>query len=500
MGKVYSIKSILSEYNKRTGGTLSDSVRIEQILKGLYAPLVKEQRNFLLEKSRFAVASCPRQCGKTFTLARDLIGTCIETPNSEVMYIAITAAAARSIMWSASEDGIQSILPRIGLVEGKDYELHDSRMEVRFSNGSLLTLVGVDRADFNKLRGQKKDLIIVDEAQLQILLGTAVRSVLNYMLLARKGRLRLAGTPNWSCTGYMHSAVHGLQEAKGWAVHSWTTKNITSQPHLWKGALERKQQLGLADDDPEWLREGLGIWAKDTTRTVLPVDLWKATWDGKLPELIPSIDKSIMVRRRQQMIRQIGLDLGSTGVTAAVCIEYSLEEGIVRELQTKTLYDSEIDQMASVLKEMRANLNVTLPVVVDQGGLGELVSRQLMQRHGIPCIAAMKYDRDMQIKELRSACRTGKLFVIHGGELHKELSLLVYDIKAWERGIREIDPRVEDHRFDALRYVWWMAKAHLAQMPDVPESYEQKREREVREEQEKRLKPRKSIGSRSLHR
>lgn len=441
------------------------------------------------------MASCPRQCGKTFTLARDLIGTCLESPGAEVLYIAATAAAARAIMWSANDDGVLAVLPAIGLVEGTDYEPHDSRMEVRFSNGSLLTLVGVDRADFNKLRGQKKDLIVVDEAQLQNQLGAAVRSVLNYMLLARQGRLVMAGTPNWSCSGYMFDAVHGL--TPGWSVHRWTTRDIRSQPHLWLGALARKAELGLADDDPEWMREGLGLWVRDQLRTVLPVGLYGALWDGVLPSTIPSRDGATTVPRRLPMIRQIGLDPGDTSATAMVCVEYSLEEGVVREVETQSVYEADIDVYADMLRDMRARLGVTLPVVVDQGGLGGLLARQLVERHGIPCVPARKYDRDLQVSEIRAAARRRRLLVRRGSELHAELEALVYDARRWEHGVREVDPRCEDHRFDALRYVWWMARAHLAEAPPDPETSDERAAREAEEDAARRLTRPDRRGSRT---
>lgn len=245
------------------------------------------------------------------------------------------------------------------------------------------------------------------------------------------------------------------------------------------------------------MREGLGLWVRDQLRTVLPVSMWDALWDGTVPSTILSRDGSSMVPRRQPMVRQIGLDPGDTSATAIVCVEYSLEEGIVREVETRSVYEADIDVYAEMLRDMRARLGVTLPVVVDQGGLGGLLARQLMERHGIPCVPARKYDRDLQISEMRAAARRGRLLVRRGSELHEELEALVYDARRWEHGVREMDPRCEDHRFDALRYVWWMARAHLAESPPAPETVEERAAREAEEDMARRLTRPDRRGSRT---
>lgn len=235
--------------------------------------------------------------------------TAVERPAANVIYLNQTFAEARCIMWADELDGVPAVLRSLGLERGRDYRLNESRLEVSFANGSTVTLLGADRGGWEKLRGSKLDLLVVDEMQKaeDDGLRNAIDQVLPACLVARRGRFVGIGTPDEFCVGVFHDACVGSAYPQ-FAVHSWSAEDNDRRPDIWEGLLAWKAEAGLDDDDPRWLREGRGRWVRDDQRLMLPLHD-ASLWDGVYPDLVPSVGGALVPRTRP-MEHYADLDFG----------------------------------------------------------------------------------------------------------------------------------------------------------------------------------------------
>jgi PBSX family phage terminase large subunit len=115
-------------------------------------PLLHEaQAKIAIDPHRFRVVCCGRRFGKTFMAIDQMKARCGQMPNSRVAYIAPTYQQARDICWNQlkkeCEQGAKTI--------------NESRLEVTFVNDSFIVLRGWENIE--TLRGQKFDLIVIDE-------------------------------------------------------------------------------------------------------------------------------------------------------------------------------------------------------------------------------------------------------------------------------------------------------------------------------------------------
>jgi hypothetical protein len=261
-----SLARLLREAERR-GLLGSDEDRADDRWEGLVqrttaairASLFPQQLALLDEPRTWSVAFTSRQAGKNFTAVRLLISTALVRPAANVIYLNQTFAEARRIMWADELDGVPAVLRSLGLVRGEHYRLNESRLEVSLSNGSTITLLGADRGGWEKLRGSKLDLLVVDEMQKaeDDGLRNAIDQVLPACLVARCGRFVGIGTPDEFCVGVFHDACTRVAYPQ-FAVHEWSAADNDRRPDIWAGLLAWKAEACLDDDDPRWLREGRG--------------------------------------------------------------------------------------------------------------------------------------------------------------------------------------------------------------------------------------------------
>ena len=71
----------------------------------------------------------------------------------------------------------------------------ESKFTYHFANGSSIQLAGSDNKHYERLRGQKSDLVLVDEAGFCDNLKHIVKSILLPTLTHTGGKIVLASTP-----------------------------------------------------------------------------------------------------------------------------------------------------------------------------------------------------------------------------------------------------------------------------------------------------------------
>lgn len=373
-------------------------------------------------------------------------------------------------MWADELDGVPAVLRSLGLERGADYRLNESRLEVSFANGSTVTLLGADRGGWEKLRGSKLDLLVVDEMQKaeDDGLRNAIEQVLPACLVARRGRFVGIGTPDEFCVGVFHDACTGVAYPQ-FAVHSWSAEDNDRRPDIWAGLLAWKAEAGLDDDDPRWLREGRGRWVRDDQRLMLPLHDC-SLWDGVYPELIPSVDGRLVPRTRP-MEHYAGLDFGWTDSAALVVGSRSREEGVLREVHSWKQPGLDTDGLAAVVKAAVAKWDIRR-IYADAADPKTIAD--LRGKWRLPIAAVEKHSKATWIQDMRAKARSGRFRVLRGSPLHVELQTLVPDPTQLRRRRLEAPPGAEDHCWDAARYLYRGVFSEFPHAPEAPRTPEQR--------------------------
>jgi hypothetical protein len=102
--------------------------------------------------TRFLVAVCGRQIGKTTAAINELIRRSVNNPNTRNWYVTNDYRQAKRNVW----DEIKKYVPKdLGA------KFNDSELKVSFTNGSKIELIGVENAE--SLRGAVVNFMILDE-------------------------------------------------------------------------------------------------------------------------------------------------------------------------------------------------------------------------------------------------------------------------------------------------------------------------------------------------
>lgn len=146
------------------------------------------------------VIACSRGWGKSFALLTMAFELCLKKPNAIVKYAAPTAKDLKSIVMDnykkVMEDCPKKYADKI------KWKVQENKI-VFEHNGSEIHLAGVEKGNYEKLRGATADLCIIDEAGFCDKLDYIVKSVMFPMIARGKGDIRakrivMASTPSKS--------------------------------------------------------------------------------------------------------------------------------------------------------------------------------------------------------------------------------------------------------------------------------------------------------------
>lgn len=153
------------------------------------------QKNITLDRHRFRVLCCGRRFGKT-TLAIEEMKACASIPKKRICYIAPTYQQARDIAWADLKNQLKDVA-----------DFNESRLEIRVVNGSIIQLRGWEAVE--TLRGQKFDLIIIDEVAMMRNFWLQWQEVIRPTLTDTKGEGLFISTPK----GFNHFYdLYNMQE------------------------------------------------------------------------------------------------------------------------------------------------------------------------------------------------------------------------------------------------------------------------------------------------
>lgn len=131
-----------------------------------------------------------RQSGKSFLMCVLAIETCLRSPNSIVKYVCPTLGMVKNIIKPIIAQIIEDCPDHLK----PEWKTNDNRYI--FKNGSEIQIASSEKGNYDKIRGGRCHLWIVDEAGFCSELTTIVDSVLKPTTLTTKGKGILASTPD----------------------------------------------------------------------------------------------------------------------------------------------------------------------------------------------------------------------------------------------------------------------------------------------------------------
>lgn len=412
--------------------------------------LFAEQLAFVEDLSPNKVAVCSRRSGKTVACAAHLIDTAIKNQGVVCLYITLSRASAKKIIWRE--------LKKIN----KDYKLggfaNSSELSMSFPNNSIIYLSGAkDTNEIEKFRGLAIKLCYIDEAQsFRAYIRELIDDVLAPALMDYAGTLCLIGTPGPVPSGYFHDC---WQNKDAWSRHHWTFWNnpfITVKSKLTHDQMLQRElkRRGVTVNDPSVQREWFGKWVLDSDSLLLHYSEEKNHYE-QLPDIKPRVYNHVM-----------GIDLGYNDADALAVLAW--EEGsantyLVEELVTPK---QGLTELVDQINRLRNKYQV-YKMVIDEGGLGKKLAEELRRRHQIPVEGADKTRKMENIALLNDALRSGRFKAKKTSKFAQETFLVEIDRDKSTPDKIKVSDRYHSDIIDAALYAFKLSPSYSYQ-PPVP--------------------------------
>jgi hypothetical protein len=438
-------RKLLAEYVKRQGQRAQADIRYtpteqELVLAGrVREQMFVPQRAFFSSPARRKVGWCTRRAGKTIGSALEFIATLLEHPNKLCLYMAQTREMAKLYMWKELKEWTR----RFGLED--IFEFNENQLwMIHKRGGGKLTLRGSDtEKEVDKLRGAAWQLAILDESStFGAFMEELVVEVIGPALRDHNGTLILIGTAGRNKSGLFYEACHGLKRRKDgtsiYELHKWS---LIDNPELSEDAKDLeliKEEEGLTEDDPRFLREYKMIWASSDSERVWP------GYDSTRNDFVNDMNFELPREHRWKFL--LGMDFGWQDESGIAVIAYSPTTSRIYCLETWAKNHAFSDEIATKVFEFRGKYGARR-YVGDIGGQGKIFQQQLQRDYHINVEPARKMEKQSYIEFMNSALFRGDLMIAAGDGVGKEFLEVAWDDPKAER--KKIGAHEKDNRAHA---------------------------------------------------
>lgn len=379
--------------------------------------LTSSQAVVALDLHRFRVLCCGRRWGKT-TLAIDTMKGRAAIPNSRIAYVAPTYQQARDIAWEHLKKDCKDAATSI----------NESRLEIKLVNDSLIILRGWEAIE--TLRGQKFDLIVLDEVAMMKNFWINWQEVIRPTLTDTKGEGLFISTPK----GFNHFYdLYNLQETDNdfKSFHFSTYDNV----HIPKEEIDTARNQVTYD---RFAQEYLADFRKTEGLVYKEFDREKHVVK---PEVA---DSNVWVEKI------LGVDYGFTNpsVVLTICRTGSDEYYVVDESYQRGRTDTEVNEYVSAI-----GANKIYPDPAAASAVADLRKRVSTVRDVVKGMDSIKNGID----KVRELLKAGKLKVCTNCvNTILEFETYSYPDKKPNKNEYEDPIKENDHAMDALRYAIMM--------------------------------------------
>jgi PBSX family phage terminase large subunit len=336
-----------------------------------------------------------RRSGKTYLMCVLGIETCLRQKNAIVLYVCQTKEMVKQIVRQNIEPIIEDC------PEHLKPEWKEADKCYQFKNGSILRIAGSDSGHYDRLRGGKSDLWIVDEAGFCRELKTIVRSVLSPTTATTKGRGILASTPNPAkpdhefITDFVEPA-----ESKG-KLFKYT---IFDNP-----LIDDKKRQEIIDEYPGGVNN-----PQFQAEYMCKIDRNSASI--VIPEFDAMAEKEIIVdsyMRPKVSDKYVSMDIGGKDFTVVLFGYYDFMQGIVvveDEVVMKNRQNSM--ELAKKIKDKMFELwEDRAPYLMFADNNNQILLNDLFIQHDLRFIATKKDNKEASINTLRVKVQNRKILI-----------------------------------------------------------------------------------------
>lgn len=371
-----------------------------------------QQLALIRDEHNYSTAVCSRRSGKTIACAADLVDTATKRPNIVCLYVTLSRASAKRIIW-----------PELTKIN-REYQLgaipNIADLSLTFPNGSVIYCSGAkNKSEIEKFRGLAIALCYIDEAQsFGSFIEELIDDVISKALYDYNGRLRVTGTPSPLLSGFFYDISEG-KDSHEWGHHHWT---MLQNPWLHKKSGKTPMQLieldmkrkGVTADDPTIQRECFGRWRTDSNSLVFKYALDLNSFE-ELPESKGGHWNYIF-----------GIDVGYDDADAIAVIAYHdhIKEAYLVEEIIKVKQG--ITDLARQIEELYKKYN-PISMVMDAGGLGKKINEEFSRRFSLGIKAAEKSRKFEYIELLNDALRTKKFYAKGRGRFAEDTQRVEWD-------------------------------------------------------------------------
>lgn len=374
--------------------------------------LTVSQKTIVQDKHRFRVVNCGRRFGKSTLAILEVVGKAVSKNDARVCYIANTYQQARDICWRDLKNTVRGVAVNI----------NESRLEIEIKTQdkgtSLIWLRGWESVE--TLRGQKFDLIVLDEVAMMRNFWENWQEVIRPTLTDTKGEVLFLSTPK----GYNHwyDLFQLAKSDRDYASFHFTTFD---NPNVPKEEIEKAKEE-LTDD--RFAQEYMADFRK-VEGLVYP----EFSREKHIVEVVPT----------HRVDRVLAIDFGYTNPAAILTIDID-EQGVFWVVQEYYKSGKVNIELIEYAKSQLSNAVYPDPAEPDR--------IEEMRRHGLN-IREVSKDIPNGINKLRELFKAGKVKVHYScSNLISELETYHYPDKKEDKNPYEVPVKENDHACDALRY------------------------------------------------
>lgn len=433
-----------------------------------------QQLSFLQDQAIFKAALTTRRAGKSSALGVDMVTTCLQFPNTNLLYIGLTKdSAANAIV----DDIVSPICRKFKVITT------GSKYQVKFDNGSCIYLTGLNASpqELEKVLGQKHRKIFLDECQSHIqdtkklIFQVLVPCVQDY-----NGQIIMTGTPCDNTATYFYEVTKQEGErAPGWSVHEWNTlDNIAiqedglSQAQKHEAQIRKLKETTPNIEETDWFQQQfIGKWVINTSLKVYKFN------DDRNVIINPEVIQSLADKRSWRFV--LGIDFGFEDDSALVVLGYRSHDPHVYVLHAEKHKHWTLTDIANRVRDLQLIYRFTFMV-------GDSAAKQSIQEiarhHNLPIKPSDKTGSKAGFVALVNAdmitCSI-QIDPTNAKSLIEEMKHLVLDPRklAEEGKWKELSSK-DNHVCDAFLYGYRFCRAYRAkpapeELPPNIQAYEQ---------------------------
>ena len=421
----------------------------------LIATLHDRQRGVVADidaGERFISLCCSRRGGKTYLLGTLIVILMHDLPfGQEIVFVAPTMKRGKELIFSEVARVIDEFcLP---------WHIVETMGTIRTTTGAYFRVVGLDKKKQigRVARGGNTRAFFSDETQEYAHLLQDFIKAASPALAQSKGIFIAAGTPGVAQSGFWYDVCKG---AAGFRSYNWSLRD---NPHLGRPAeeilREERERMGWDENHPDYRREWLGLWCRDSNRLVVEFNRVK-----NLVAEPPGYD----IKKWRHFV---GVDYGFNDPCAWVVLAAhpNSREVFVVHAEKHAGFTSE--QIADKTYELKVRFS-PVAIVGDSASGGKTFISDFNVRYGSKAGVRMRHarkaDKAGRISFLNTELRCSRLRLVESasGPLIEEIEVLQWADDERTKILEGLS--FPDHAFDAALYALGEFRAynHKAAKPE----------------------------------